>query len=157
MTELEVAACDWKQICEQVALDNHPYVWVGHYRGQTPLGSVYGQPVDEALAVVIYGSPFAVSDVMSTFVFIDRPNRILATRLEWVYKSGSGGVQITDWDLPYAVGDRFDITFGVAEKRPHPDNRIKKACNDLADHRLAARLYDFNTAFWYSVEKGKLI
>lgn len=156
MTELEIAASDWKQLVEQVEIGHHPSVWISHYRGVESLGSVHiTDPQDEALAVLILGSPFAVSHVLATFVFVDRPNQVLVSRLSFEYREGGEGVYTTHWRLPYSVGDRFAITFGVAEKQPHPVERIERALSDLAAHRLRSGQYDFNTAFWHSVARGK--
>ena len=84
MTELEVAAADWKALYESVKVTEHPSLWVGHYRGQTALGSVHAtRPKHEADLITTLASPFAItSDV------IDNP--VVRRRLKDRYGTGSG-------------------------------------------------------------------
>jgi len=151
MVELEIAAAEWKSVMENASLDRHPSIFVAHY-GPQFMGSVYAtRPSKEPEHVLILCSPFAVcNEVTDTFVFIDRPNRVMVSRLNFDGK----GVRISDWDLPYMVSDGFQLTLGVATMRRHPDAVIRKALDDLGDHRLKGRTYGFNEAYWHSIRRG---
>lgn len=151
MVELELAAASWKNIAEQVSLDKHPSLWVSHWVHDEMVGSVHATlPTKEAEHVLVLGSPFATChDITDTFVFVDRPNTIMASRLTFD--------TITHWDLPYLISDEFKITFGVATKRPHPNVLIRHAIDSLWDHRLTSKHQDFHIAYVYSLERGAQI
>jgi len=151
MTELELACRDWKANYEQTRIDRHPTVWIGHYDGATPLGSVYAtRPKHEADLTITLASPFAISGVPTTFVFYDRPGYIWVGRLHY-----DGGVRQTFWRIPYGVDDSGRVRFDVAAKT-HPPAHIVRAFGELAQYRLTQPVCnEFEVAYWTALEVSR--
>ena len=152
MRELEIGVNAWKHRYESAPLTKHPGIWIAHY-GEKLLGEVWHPPVPNETDLVLYlGSPYSIVDEISdTFIVVDRPNQAWVSRLSW----NGRGTTITDWNLPYLVTDSFEVVFSIAEKRPHPHRGLARAMDAIADHRPRAAKYDFETAFWYALERGK--
>lgn len=155
MTELELAASVWKHAVENAALDDHPAFWLAHFADTDHLGSAYTHDVkDEPSLVLILGSPFAVCDeVTDTFAFLDRPGHVLISHISY---EGTG-VRTSDYKLEYTFGDRGIIDFGDIAKQWHPSERVRNACDDLADRRLRApRTYPFDDSFLVAIKWGEI-
>lgn len=149
MAELEIAVSDWKTICEQVALHRHPSLWVGHYAHTDQLGSVHAtNPTSEAEHILMLASPFATAKgaVTDTWVVLDRPGHILASHLT--------DNRLVHWLVPYKRSDTFSLTFSAATKQRPMNPLVEKALASVWNHRLASSDNDFNTAYWYSIQKG---
>lgn len=154
MTELETAAQAWKHLAEDAEMLRHPTMFVIHYHHDDFLGSINGTRVsNEANLVMILGSPFAVTDLVTdTFVFLDRPGRLLVSHLHFDGK----GVHIKDYHLPYGFDDDGTVRFSVAHEAFVPE-LIRRACDHLSAHRLRpGPKHGFVEAFYTASKWGEL-
>lgn len=143
MIELESVIAHWKALAESVALDRHPSLWVGHYTDVLQGDCFSTNPANEVMMTMLLASPFATcADIAETYIIRDRPGVLLVTRLEQ---------GITHWQIRYARGDGFQLSFAVAEPAHSDIDGVAKA---LLAHRGNGRSYDFEEAFWYAVRRG---
>lgn len=150
MIDLEIAASDWRHAFMQSEMKRVPNLWVGHY-GPEWLGAVWDSTITKDTMYYL-ASPFAFSSEVSDTFIVENHQRVLTfTRIS---KDGNG-VRITGWKVPYRVGDRGEVSMGVATKRNDLDSMADKICQHLGQHRLTrSHFHTFDDALAAAIESA---
>lgn len=151
MIELEIAASDWRESYMRSDITRPPNLWVGHY-GPEWLGAVWDSDPNDTQMMYYLASPFAFSSQVTDTFIVESRHRILTfTRLS----TDGRGVRITGWKVPFRVGDRGEVSMGVATKR-NEFGQADRICQHLGQHRLTRRTFNsFDDALQAAIELAR--